>query len=562
MTFTPDTYENFIAASSPVFQRVSPSYTGASNEFDIVIVGSGMGGGILADAIGDIPREGRRVLVLEAGSFLYPTHVYNCSRLPNNELAPRFGCKTFWQRATTGEGNNPFYIGERPQLNFGGRSIFWSGLIPTAQTWELAFFPEAVRDALAGGLLDEAGAKMNQSVTLGDVAEGIVERLRASDLAADFEIVQTPRALHQPYLQPNGDPQRNFSREPTGVFNTAELLVNQLKLSGDANSGADSRGLNVLLNQYVEDVRRIGDGRLEIVARNTLTGEARLFQAGTVVLAAGSIGSAKLLMRSTIGRDLDGAVRSLVGRGLTDHPTTDTLHGVATRIGDLDIPREATAKIIFYSRGLPGDGGDLIRYPFNIEMNVNHEYWHLRENDPSAPETPFPAGGLPTLDIKFSFGNPLDPDNSIQPAPFLGYVPEIQFRNQKHMNHLCNFRFPALAGWRKSPEEVFDLLNELAERVFAEFSNGADNSVPVERLGQNGQGFGWGTVHHAVGSLRMQSKDRHDGAWIPGVVDDDLQVRSADGLYVCDMSVMPFSTAANPVRHLAALALRLATKLG
>lgn len=562
MTFTPGAYENFIATSSPVFQRVSPSYTGASTEFDIVIVGSGMGGGILADAIGDTPRDGRRVLVLETGSFLYPTHVYNCSRLPNNEVAPRFGCRTFWQQATTGEGNNPFYIGERPQMNLGGRSIFWSGLIPTVQQWELDFFPDAVRAALAGGLLREAGEKMNQSVTLGDVAEGIVKRLQNTDLADDFEIVQTPRALHQPYLQPNGDPERNFSREPTGVFNTAELLVNQLGLSGDANSGVDPRGLNVLLNQYVEDVRRLGDGRLELVARNTLTGEARMFQAGTVVLSAGSIGSAKLLMRSTLGRDLDGAVRDLVGRGLTDHPTTDTLHGVATRIGDLDIPSEAMAKIVFYSRGLPGDGGDRIRYPFNIEMNVNHEYWHLRENDPSAPGTPFPAWGLPTLDIKFSFGNPLDPDNSIERAPDFGYVPEIRFRNQKHVNHLCDFRFPALAGWQKTPQQLFDLLNELSVRVFAQFSNGADVSVPIERLGQDGKGFGWGTVHHAVGSLRMTSKDRHDGAWTPGVVDDDLQVRDADGLYVCDMSVMPFSTAANPVRHLAALALRLAKVIG
>ena len=34
------------------------------------------------------------------------------------------------------------------------------------------------------------------------------------------------------------------------------------------------------------------------------------------------------------------------------------------------------------------------------------------------------------------------------------------------------------------------------------------------------------------------------------------------GLYVCDMSVMPFSSAANPVRTLAALAIRLANQLG
>lgn len=46
------------------------------------------------------------------------------------------------------------------------------------------------------------------------------------------------------------------------------------------------------------------------------------------------------------------------------------------------------------------------------------------------------------------------------------------------------------------------------------------------------------------------------------VVDEDLRVVGTQGLYVCDMSVMPFSSAANPVRTLVALALRLSRHLG
>ena len=46
------------------------------------------------------------------------------------------------------------------------------------------------------------------------------------------------------------------------------------------------------------------------------------------------------------------------------------------------------------------------------------------------------------------------------------------------------------------------------------------------------------------------------------VVDENLKVKGSAGLYVCDMSVMPFSTAANPVRTLAGLALRLSRNLG
>jgi choline dehydrogenase-like flavoprotein len=45
------------------------------------------------------------------------------------------------------------------------------------------------------------------------------------------------------------------------------------------------------------------------------------------------------------------------------------------------------------------------------------------------------------------------------------------------------------------------------------------------------------------------------------VVDENLEVAGMPNLYVCDMSVMPFSTAANPVRTLVGLALRLAGRL-
>ena len=46
------------------------------------------------------------------------------------------------------------------------------------------------------------------------------------------------------------------------------------------------------------------------------------------------------------------------------------------------------------------------------------------------------------------------------------------------------------------------------------------------------------------------------------VVDEDLRVAGTQDLYVCDMSVMPFSSAANPVPTLVALALRLSRRLG
>lgn len=222
MTFSTATYANLVSQDTAARERLFLTYQSPRNDFDIIVVGSGIGGGILADDLADRLGD-RRILVLEAGSFLYSTHVYNVSRFPNDALARHFGCATFWQ---AGDSVSRNWIGEEPQINFGGRSIFWSGLIPEIQHWELEFFPPAVRQALTTGMLDEAGRKMNQSSSLGAVAEAIVKELRDGPLAQDFLIEQTPRALHQPYLASDGTPKDAFVTEGTGVFNTAELLIN------------------------------------------------------------------------------------------------------------------------------------------------------------------------------------------------------------------------------------------------------------------------------------------------------------------------------------------------
>lgn len=161
------------------------------------------------------------------------------------------------------------------------------------------------------------------------------------------------------------------------------------------------------------------------------------------------------------------------------------------------------AKIIFYSRGLR-DSNNEIRFPFNIEMNLNHEHWHLRENDPESAPPP-PTGGAARIDIKFSFGNCLDENNEVKSAPPFGYVPEIAFRNQSWADYLAGSRFPALAGWQKNPEQIWDVLNQLTLRIFSQFQFNGQPALPADnaRYGQGGKGVGLG--HRA--SRRWQLAD-------------------------------------------------------
>lgn len=551
-------YVNLVTEKPQAHTRLIRDYDGWSPDFDFIVIGSGIGGGIVADDLADRLGSTKRILVLDAGSFIYPTHVYNVCRIPNDTVAQHFGVDNY---APYPDGN--FFIGSKPQMALGGRSVFWSGLIPKVQNWELDFFPEAVRADLAGTYLDLAGARMNSSISLGAKAALIAERLRASDLGQDFEIVETPRALHQPYLNPDGTPRNKFFVEPTGVFNTAELLINQVGLTPGADQ--DGSGLFIRLNTFVEGVFDVPFAWHEVRTTSTLTGQQRSFYAPQVIIAAGSVESPKLIHRSGVYQRLVDEVRRNVGSGLTDHPVSSESQAYVASLGranPLPLSRDDHAKIVFYSKGATDANGHN-SFPFNVEMNINHEYWHLRNNDPSA-EPVVDDRARTRIDIKFSFANCLDDDNGILSHSQDGYTPQIRFRRFSDLDHLLASRFPAVAGWHKSQQEFFALLNSTRDRIFGEFND-------VQRItgdygGGSGQQwpFGWGTVHHACGTLRMPYKRSRNAAAFSAdsVVDENLAVRSAPGLYVCDMSVMPISTAANPVRTLAALALRLSRHLG
>jgi choline dehydrogenase-like flavoprotein len=108
-------------------------------------------------------------------------------------------------------------------------------------------------------------------------------------------------------------------------------------------------------------------------------------------------------------------------------------------------------------------------------------------------------------------------------------------------------------------------MNHVTHQIFSQFQISGQPARPENDLwfGQGGKGFGWGTVHHAAGTLRMPYKSSLNGGFDFGtIVDQDLRVAGTQHLYVCDMSVMPFSSAANPVRTLVALALRLSRHFG
>ena len=73
--------------------------------------------------------------------------------------------------------------------------------------------------------------------------------------------------------------------------------------------------------------------------------------------------------------------------------------------------------------------------------------------------------------------------------------------------------------------------------------------------------LGAGIFAHEVGTMRMDAPSTPSGPNVKGVVDTNLLVHGFDNLYVCDLSVFPYSPEANPALTLAAVSMRLADHL-
>ena len=207
-----------------------------------------------------------------------------------------------------------------------------------------------------------------------------------------------------------------------------------------------------------------------------------------------------------------------LGIGLTDHP--------AFFSAAYDIPNGSPfggtkrhAKVFLFKKLATFQD-----HPFNVEVVVNPDLWHVRNSDDDLVPTPNPS----KIKMTFSFASPLDDGNRVS-SPGVGQKLSVRVaRNESGRPH-------------------FDAARITRNAILA--------SLGVPFTAGEGMGYGnEGTVHHAGGTMRMSGN-------ATGVVDTDLRFEQYDNLYCADPSVWPFIPAANPALTLVALSLRLADHL-
>jgi hypothetical protein len=486
-------------------QRFFQPNLDGNHEYDVIVIGSGMGGGIVADQLADL---GADVLVLEAGSALFTTHTAN---LPRQYLLGQFE-KHLWAlfdeykiknyRDAAGSG----YQGAQG-FNLGGRSVFWGAFIPRMTWWELESWPEQVRWALE----DTAYAQAEDLMYWPPPPSAYQTQVKTwlGNTFGTYDNFDAPVAVRQV-----NDGRGTLA---PGVFSTADLLTEGRISVDPGNLGKCTINLNHAVTQLHKD----GTGKITFVeAFDLIAGKVRQYKAKFVVLACGTVESAKLAQLSDLSDP-----NALIGKGITDHPVLFTHFSIAQ--GKPWHRFDASCKILSRHKNATAT-----THPYNVLIELGADLNQGRYLDADTLKRHRALKGDAMLcELVFLFHSPLVETNWLKQEGPSYAKPAVFMQNSPAADQ----------HWA----EVDNYKNELIQALGGEPVTDGDLSLKTGGLGG---------VAHEVGTLRL-------GLGGQGVVDPNLKFNGHDNLYVCDLSVFPTSPAANPSLTLAALAFRLAHHL-
>ncbi len=279
--------------------------------FDVVVIGAGMFGGYCAEKL---YRHGAglnlRVLVLEAGAFLFPTHIQN---LPQR-LGGSIGGPQYMRKREDGSGVQnvvwgvPWISNEAfPGLSYciGGRSLFWGGWSPRLTADDLAQWPPDLVSYLTTGTGGNPSAydRTEQEIGVAAEAQYILRHQFHATLLADFQaaipgvtnvsgVEEAPLAVDASAPGPG-----LFAFDK---FSSANWLVDAVREDANTNPGSDiSRRLFVVPRTHVLRLNLIDNAVSSIdLVTDGVQKNLPLSPTCAVVIAAGTIESTRLALDS------------------------------------------------------------------------------------------------------------------------------------------------------------------------------------------------------------------------------------------------------------------------
>ena len=314
-----------------------------SPEFDVAIIGSGFGGSIAALRL---VEKGYKVLVIEAGRR-YADHEFAKTSFDLKKFLffPRLGLrgiqridflKNVMVMSGAGVGGGSLVYANtlyRPPAEFFNTGS-WAGIADWQKTLS-PYFDQAER---------MLGVEVNPFFSPSDAAvKAVADRMgrgdtfRMTPLGVHFG--EAGKTVDDPYFGGVGPARTgctNCGECMTGCRHGAKntLVKNYLYL-------AEQAGAQVVAETTVADIRELADGGFELSVRGSSAWRGsgqRSIRAGQVIVAAGALGTAKLLQKVRAAGNLQGLSDRL---GHLSRTNSESLLGVVARGSDVDYSQGA-----------------------------------------------------------------------------------------------------------------------------------------------------------------------------------------------------------------------------
>ena len=531
----------------------------ALEKYDIIVIGTGMGGGVVAGDLFDsnsrLGMNAKSVLVIEKGGLAFHSHCLNAAR-PSGYGEDRGQqndtfFNLFKDNYTFKDPDQSGLWNGGPMFNIGGRGAAWGLFCPRIHDELLeAKFGEKLSNDILEIWYKKAETLMQLSLpSTNTIHQNVMERLNVKTKSNGCQW-QWGRIASEFSESKNFD----FA---LGAYSPIDKIL-EIAMSVDrGKDGAckEHQNWKILIKTEAREILWDDDEEraIGVVVRDANGDETKIFlktdDSGTplidskIVLAAGSVGSPAILMRSGLKDELQESDSNALH--LTDHDIF--ARSISFSYNDPSIREKVgSMKLQSYIR-IDSESSDRNYKIALINFAIDSSSFLPREFLPSQY---FTNRNYPKLVAAIILPNDLNSNNTIdldddgEPLVTAGRFPEFKNSDPQVVE---------IRGITKTAiNAVVDALNLqlLPADANGEYDWGKDDEFF--------KALELGGVAHELGTLPLKCYDDPDKRFL---VDDDLQLLSRKAVYVCDLSIFPFSPEVNPTLTLVALALRLSREI-
>ncbi|RUW85598.1 DUF1080 domain-containing protein [Mesorhizobium sp. M1E.F.Ca.ET.063.01.1.1] len=574
-------------------EALASTNSGTGRPFDVVVIGGGSFGPILAQHLMYADKaKTRRVLVIEAGRLALPEHFQNLPPLglfaPGpTTVDPGVPRAEVWGLPWRTDVPHGF-----PGLAYclGGRSVFFGGWSPQFLPSEMpSAWPPAVVADLNGPLPGGAAGYFRQAseqigtTTTNDFIFGAMHTALRAQLKQGIDNNQVTDAipLAQLPLHLDGIPnsQRNLNKLeaplavqtrpprsgffPSNKFSSVPLLMKSSRVAQFESNGDDTRKRMMIVPDchVTRLITDTGDPVRRVVAVETSRGTIQVPEEAVVVLALGTIENARLALVSLPG--LPGA--ELIGANLMPHLRSNlTIRLPRTAINGLSpTVHELQASALFVKGRHTPDG------------KFGHFHLQITAAGLNVPNTDSEAElfkKLPDVDTVAAFRQAND-DQIVLTIRGIGEMrPNNPSSHVTLAGEVDEHGIPrAFVSIDPSEEDqiLWNAMDTAADEVALVFANGhpyevliGNNFQPVSAIQSAvtvlpflNRRDGLGTTHHEAGTLAFGVDPN------TSVTNPDARFHRVPNLYVAGPALFPTVGSPNPMLTGAALSRRLADHL-